>query len=142
MLNNLMKYQTEDIIPIARNERNLNFLNTISAFPADLRDTLSIVKDGHYDNGKTKYKFNGYSNYEISGTISDGTTGSEAIILNLNKVNGHESLPPDLVLKLMPIDITTYFNYHSIIISTCFRYSLNPSLVTSNPRYYHILSIF
>lgn len=109
LLNNLMKRDTKKTSIgniIADDEINLDFLNTISAFPADLRKQLNIGKKGN------EYTFDGKSNYNITQVISDGTTGSEAIILRLKKNEGvHESLPEELVLKLMPIKIENYYNY-------------------------------
>jgi hypothetical protein len=138
LLLDLMNYGSENSIDMGvlpDNELNLHFLNTISAFPEDLRGKLNIVKDGSYGDGKTKYKFNGDSNYEISGTISDGITGSKAIILNLNKINGHESLPQNLVLKLMPINFDKYYNYTSL----SFQHISEEKLIVpyGDSRYYH-----
>ena len=130
-------------IKIPDNELNLNFLNTISAFPIDLREKkfdlrekkLKIVKEGNYEDGKTKYKFIGDSNYGISGTISDGSTGSSAIILKLDKVRGHDSLPRDLVLKLIPIDYDSYNNYTALSFQHISD-APTPFSILSEKRYY------
>jgi len=137
MLVDLMKYGTsqEDILKIPENELNLNFLNTISAFPADLRSNINIVTDGN-ENGKNKYKFTKNINYEISNTISDRETGSNAVILNLRKINGHASLPESLVLKLMPINFKEYYNYTPLSFQHISDTSLDKSMVGMNPRYY------
>jgi hypothetical protein len=138
LLSDLMNYGSEKSIEmgvIPDNELNLHFLNTISAFPENLRERLNIVKDGNYEDGKTKYKFIGDSNYEISGTISDGISGSKAIILNLNKINGHGSLPQDLVLKMIPINFNTYTNYTAISFQHISERKLRTPITDS--RYYH-----
>ena len=111
-------------------EINMMFLNTISAFPINLRDRLSIVNNG------TNYIFHGDSNYKISRTISTGT-GSGAIILKLEKKEEdiHDSLPQELVLKLIPIDYNSYYNYTPLTFQHISRKSL-PTPV-GNSRYYH-----
>ena len=110
-------------------EINMMFLNTISAFPIDLREKLSIVNNG------TDYIFSGDSNYTIGRTISTGT-GSGAIILKLEKNEGiHDTLPQELVLKLIPINYSSYYNYTPLTFQHITETPLPVPL--GNSRYYH-----
>ena len=114
----------------ADGEINLEFINTISAFPIELGDELSIKSNGKDKDGNNKYKFDEKSikfkdlEYTINDkTISDGITGSEAIILKLDKnkpdnvdpnatvIDNNNIKPKELVLKLMPINKSNYYNY-------------------------------
>ena len=135
LLKDLMNYgsnESRDMINnLSDDEINIHFLNTISAFPLDLTDTLNIQKRGE------AYEFQGPSNYTIDSVISAGTTGSKAIILKLKKkreAHIHESLPQDLVLKLMPINFSSYYNYTPL----AFQHISERSLITlTDPRYHH-----
>lgn len=126
-------------------EINLEFINTISAFPIELKDKLSISKEKDKDKDKYKYQFDNLSDnkleYTIVETISDGVTGSNAIILKLEKIVEQDATviendkPEKLVLKLMPINKEEYYNYTPLTFQHIIPDSQKSNIIM-NPRYY------